>query len=186
MGGVLRYKLEVYRQHFSDKLYGLGVPEQCPLHLGEASPPPPNIRGSQDRLQEKGIWTHGSRSFALPNFRGFRPTGSFLCLHGRRKTRQENKTTKKNPLGEEKEPKPKLFWTGIFSGGVGVFHKKGWGVHWVRYVLRIETQGNRKKRLCSILVPISEKEKMGKFHPTPMLPTPLRTSQARVGSGGRG
>ena len=30
MGGVLRYKLEVYRQYFSDKLYGLGVPKQCP------------------------------------------------------------------------------------------------------------------------------------------------------------
>ena len=29
--GVLRYKLEVYFQHFSDKLYGLGVPEQCPI-----------------------------------------------------------------------------------------------------------------------------------------------------------
>ena len=29
-GGVLRYKLEVYCQYFSDKLYGLGVPEQCP------------------------------------------------------------------------------------------------------------------------------------------------------------
>ena len=25
MGDVLRYKLEVYRQYFSDKLYGLGV-----------------------------------------------------------------------------------------------------------------------------------------------------------------
>ena len=31
MGGVLLYKLEVYCQYFSDKLYGLGVPEQCPL-----------------------------------------------------------------------------------------------------------------------------------------------------------
>ena len=30
MGGVLRYKLEVYRQYFSDKLYGLGVPKQSP------------------------------------------------------------------------------------------------------------------------------------------------------------
>ena len=29
-GGVLRYKLEVHCQYFSDKLYGLGVPEQCP------------------------------------------------------------------------------------------------------------------------------------------------------------
>ena len=29
MGGVLRYKLEVYCQYFSDKLYGLGVPGQC-------------------------------------------------------------------------------------------------------------------------------------------------------------
>ena len=29
-GGVLRYKLEVYCQYFSDKLYGLGVPGQCP------------------------------------------------------------------------------------------------------------------------------------------------------------
>ena len=29
-GGVLRYKLEVYCRYFSDKLYGLGVPEQCP------------------------------------------------------------------------------------------------------------------------------------------------------------
>ena len=28
MGGVLRYKLEVYRQYFSGKLYRLGVPEQ--------------------------------------------------------------------------------------------------------------------------------------------------------------
>ena len=28
MGGVLRYKLEVYCQYFSDKLYGLEVPEQ--------------------------------------------------------------------------------------------------------------------------------------------------------------
>ena len=28
MGGVLRYKLEVYS---ADKLYGLGVPEQCPV-----------------------------------------------------------------------------------------------------------------------------------------------------------
>ena len=32
MGGVLRYKLEVYCQYFSDKLYGLGVPEQCPIY----------------------------------------------------------------------------------------------------------------------------------------------------------
>ena len=31
MGGVLRYNLEVHRQHFSDKQYGLGAPEQCPL-----------------------------------------------------------------------------------------------------------------------------------------------------------
>ena len=31
MGGVLRYKLEVYRQYSSDKLYGLGVPKQSPL-----------------------------------------------------------------------------------------------------------------------------------------------------------
>ena len=30
MGDVLRYKLEVYRQYFSDKLYGLGVPKQSP------------------------------------------------------------------------------------------------------------------------------------------------------------
>ena len=30
-GGVLRYKLEVYRQYFSDRLYGLGVPKQSPL-----------------------------------------------------------------------------------------------------------------------------------------------------------
>ena len=30
MGGVLRCKLEVYCQCFSDKLSGLGVPEQCP------------------------------------------------------------------------------------------------------------------------------------------------------------
>ena len=30
MGGVLRYKLEVYCQYFSDKLQGLGVPEQGP------------------------------------------------------------------------------------------------------------------------------------------------------------
>ena len=30
MGGVLRYKLEVYCLYFSDKLYGSGVPEQCP------------------------------------------------------------------------------------------------------------------------------------------------------------
>ena len=30
MRGVLRYKLEVYRQHFSDKSYGLGVPKQSP------------------------------------------------------------------------------------------------------------------------------------------------------------
>ena len=27
MGGVLRYKLEMYCQYLSDKLYGLGVPE---------------------------------------------------------------------------------------------------------------------------------------------------------------
>ena len=27
MGGVLRHKLDVYSQYFSDKLYGLGVPE---------------------------------------------------------------------------------------------------------------------------------------------------------------
>ena len=33
MGGVLRYKLGVYCQHFSDKLYGLGAPEQCPTPL---------------------------------------------------------------------------------------------------------------------------------------------------------
>ena len=32
-GVVLRYKLEVYRQYFSDKLYGLGVPKQSP-HRG--------------------------------------------------------------------------------------------------------------------------------------------------------
>ena len=31
MGGVLWYKLEVYHQYFSGKLYGLGVPEQCPF-----------------------------------------------------------------------------------------------------------------------------------------------------------
>ena len=31
MGGVLRYKFEVYCQYLSDKLYGLGVPEQCPI-----------------------------------------------------------------------------------------------------------------------------------------------------------
>ena len=30
MGGALRYKLEVYHQYFSDKLYGLGVPKQSP------------------------------------------------------------------------------------------------------------------------------------------------------------
>ena len=30
MGGVLRYKLEVCCKYFLDKLYGLGVPEQCP------------------------------------------------------------------------------------------------------------------------------------------------------------
>ena len=30
MGGAVRYKLEVYRQYFSDKLYGLG-PEHCPI-----------------------------------------------------------------------------------------------------------------------------------------------------------
>ena len=30
MGGVLRYKLEVCCQYFSDKLYGLGALEQCP------------------------------------------------------------------------------------------------------------------------------------------------------------
>ena len=30
MGGVLRYKLEMYCQYFSDRLYGLGVPEQRP------------------------------------------------------------------------------------------------------------------------------------------------------------
>ena len=29
-GAVLRYKLEVYRQYFSDKLYGLGAPKQSP------------------------------------------------------------------------------------------------------------------------------------------------------------
>ena len=32
-GGVLRYKLEVYRQYFSDKLYGLGVPKESPLPI---------------------------------------------------------------------------------------------------------------------------------------------------------
>ena len=31
MGGVPQYKLEVYCQYFSDKLYGLGVPGQCPF-----------------------------------------------------------------------------------------------------------------------------------------------------------
>ena len=30
MGGALRYKLGVYRQYFSDRLYGLGVPKQSP------------------------------------------------------------------------------------------------------------------------------------------------------------
>ena len=30
-GGVLRCKLEVYRQYFSDKLYGLGVPKHSLL-----------------------------------------------------------------------------------------------------------------------------------------------------------
>ena len=30
-GGVLRYKLEVYCQYFSDKLCALGVPEQFPV-----------------------------------------------------------------------------------------------------------------------------------------------------------
>ena len=30
MGGVLRYKLEMYCQYFLDKLYWLGVPQQCP------------------------------------------------------------------------------------------------------------------------------------------------------------
>ena len=33
MGGVLRYKLEVYWQCFLDKLYGLGAPKQLPLML---------------------------------------------------------------------------------------------------------------------------------------------------------
>ena len=33
MGGVLLYKLEVYCQYFSDKLYGLGVPEQFPNYF---------------------------------------------------------------------------------------------------------------------------------------------------------
>ena len=33
MGGVLRYKLEVYYQYFSGKLYGLGVPEQFPCYF---------------------------------------------------------------------------------------------------------------------------------------------------------
>ena len=32
MGGVLQYKLEVYCQYLSDKLYGLGVLEQCPYN----------------------------------------------------------------------------------------------------------------------------------------------------------
>ena len=31
MRGVLRYKLEIYRQCFSDKLYGLGGAEQFPM-----------------------------------------------------------------------------------------------------------------------------------------------------------
>ena len=30
MGCVRRYKLDVYCQYFSDKLYVLGVPKQCP------------------------------------------------------------------------------------------------------------------------------------------------------------
>ena len=34
MGGVLRYKLEVYCQYFLDKLYGLGAPKQCPVVFG--------------------------------------------------------------------------------------------------------------------------------------------------------
>ena len=33
MGGVLQYKLEVYCQYFADKLYGLGVPEQCLIRV---------------------------------------------------------------------------------------------------------------------------------------------------------
>ena len=34
MEGVLWYKLEVYCQYFLDKLYGLGVPKQCPNYFG--------------------------------------------------------------------------------------------------------------------------------------------------------
>ena len=34
MGVVLQYKLEVCSQYFSDKLYGLGVPKQCPVSCG--------------------------------------------------------------------------------------------------------------------------------------------------------
>ena len=37
MGGVLQYKLDVCCQYFSEKLYGLGVPEQCARNATEGT-----------------------------------------------------------------------------------------------------------------------------------------------------
>ena len=64
MGGVLRYKLEVYRQYFSDKLYGL-VPERCP------SLAPENTK-KNPKNDENGIFWGHFRIFWVFFFRIFR------------------------------------------------------------------------------------------------------------------
>ena len=49
-GGVLRYKLEVYRQYFSDTLYGLGVPRLHPQF--------------HNFLSAMNIWRHGTPRYS--------------------------------------------------------------------------------------------------------------------------
>ena len=78
MGGVLRYKLEVYCQYFSDKLHGLGVPEQCPMYSEvskrdwrEGVGDQLNcvlllIRGHRKRGQKKGLNLWYGRDFLAP------------------------------------------------------------------------------------------------------------------------
>ena len=77
MGGVLRYKLEVYRQYFSGKSYGLGVPKQSPIGtctgIGSLSVLC-GVRGSVPR-KSKTACKQVPRN-ALDSFRDFEPERS--------------------------------------------------------------------------------------------------------------
>ena len=53
-GGVLRCELEVYCQYFSDKLYGLGVPEQFPIMWPSTPTPGPFVPTTRPSVPTAG------------------------------------------------------------------------------------------------------------------------------------